>query len=160
MYEKLEKYMVIPIPGEGYEVHGQWKDDIHDLRTRILFDYRTYKIITAEVQATGIPFDICHQGVRSIDKLIDMQVGPSFNRFVKEEVMGANGCVHIGELVLGSVKAALQAASRQIPDWIDEDEYTSKWAVWEALYKNQCVYFAQPDEKMLKPEEIHEKLGK
>ena len=160
MYEKLEKYIVTPIPNKGYEVQGQWKDDVHDLRTRILFDYHTYKIIDAEVEASGIPFDICQQGIKSIKNLIDVQVSPGFNKLVKEQVMGKKGCVHVGELVLGSVKAALQAASREIPDWVDEDDYTNKWAGWESLYKNQCVYFAQPEENMLKPEEIHDKLGK
>ena len=160
MYEKIEKYTVNPVPNRGYEVFGQWKDDVHDLRTHILFDYQTYKIIDAKVEASGIPFDICHQGIRSLDKLIGVQVGPGFNKLVKTEVMGQQGCVHIGELVLGSVKAAVQAASRQIPEWMDPEDYTTKWAGWEALYKNQCIYFAQPGEEMLKPDQIHEKLGK
>ncbi len=160
MYERIEKYIVNPVPNRGYEVRGQWKDDVHDLKTHILFDYQTYKIIDAKVEASGIPFEICQQGIKSLETLIGVQVGPGFNRLVKEQVMGQNGCVHVGELVLGSVKAAVQAASRQIPDWMDEKDYTTKWAGWESLYKNQCVYFAQPEGEMLKPDEIHDKLGK
>jgi len=128
VYEKLEKYTVNIIPNTGYEVQGQWQDDVHDIRTRILFDYYTYKILAAEATGVGTPFEVC----------------PGFNRVVKEKVMGKNGCMHIYELVMNSIKSALQAAARQVPDWVEDDDYQTRWTGWEMLYKDKCIYFSQP----------------
>lgn len=144
MYEKLEKYTVNIIPNTGYEVQGQWQDDVHDIRTRILFDYYTYKILAAEATGVGTPFEVCHQGLSIIGNLVGEQVRPGFNRVVKEKVMGKNGCMHIYELVMNSIKSALQAAARQVPDWVEDDDYQTRWTGWEMLYKDKCIYFSQP----------------
>ena len=64
MYEKLERYEVNLIPGKGYEVQGQWKDDIHDIRTRIVFDYLTYKVREAEAEVVSAPLTSARKGLR------------------------------------------------------------------------------------------------
>ncbi len=145
MYEKFEKYTVNNIPGVGYEVLGQWKDDIHDLRSRILFDYYTYQVIDAEAHAESLPFEICQQGIDKIKNIVGLQAGPGFNQQVKQHLRGKDGCIHLAELVGNSLKSALQAASRTTPDWVDGDDYKERWAAWESLFKNTCIYFSQPD---------------
>lgn len=155
MYEKSEKYTVKVIPHKGYEVKGCWQDDIHCLKSRIVFEYKTNKIIEAEIEAEKIPFSICSQGVQSIKNLIGQQVGPGFYNVVKAKVMNEGGCIHVGELVLGSVKAAIQAASREMPEWVDEEDYKARWAVFSSIYKDKCIFFAQPDAETKALELLH-----
>ncbi|HEX3011427.1 MAG TPA: hypothetical protein VHQ70_05220, partial [Syntrophomonadaceae bacterium] len=40
--------------------------------------------------------------------------------------------------------ALIQAVSREIPDWMDDDAYINKFFEMEKLYRNKCVYFSQP----------------
>jgi len=146
MYEQSEKYTVNLVPGKGYEVLGQWKDDIHDIRTRLLFDYYTYQIIEAEATGVATPFgDVCNIGLDNMRKMVGVQVGPGFNGKVKKLLMGKSGCIHLGEMVINSFKAGLQASSRLIPDWVDQEDYNNRWAMWSSFYKDSCIYFAQPE---------------
>jgi len=145
MYEKFEKYTVNNVPGIGYEVWGQWKDDIHDIRSRLVFDFHSYKVLEADAQAVSIPFDICQQGIDNIKYIVGEFAGPGFNKKVRQYLMGSNGCIHLAELVGNSLKSVLQAASRETPEWVDEEEYNKRWGVWEALFKDTCIYFSQPD---------------
>ncbi|MBO8159946.1 DUF2889 domain-containing protein [Thermosyntropha sp.] len=156
MYEKIERYVVKIIPHKGYEVTGYWQDDIHDLKSRIVFDYKTYKIIEAEVEAEKTPFSICSEGINCIKNLIGKQVGPGFYKTVKSELMSPEGCIHVGELVMGSVKAAIQAASREIPEWVDIEDYKTRWEAWGSIYKDKCIFFAQPDAETKALKMLHE----
>ncbi|SHG98198.1 Protein of unknown function [Thermosyntropha lipolytica DSM 11003] len=156
MYEKSEKYVVKVLPHKGYEVIGYWQDDIHRLKSRIVFEYKTNKIIAAEVEAEKTPFPICTQGIQSIKNLIGKQVSPGFYNVVKANVMNKDGCIHVGELVLGSVKAAIQAASREMPEWVEEEDYKARWAVFSSIYKDKCIFFAQPDAETKALQMLHE----
>ncbi|MDD3268095.1 MAG: DUF2889 domain-containing protein [Syntrophomonadaceae bacterium] len=144
MYEKTENYKVRLIPEVGFEVNGQWKDDIHDIRSRIVFDFASFKILEAEASALKTPFSICPQGLQSIDKLIGLEVGAGFNRQVSKVLLGTVGCVHLSELVMNSVNSLVQAASRGIPSWVPEKEYAQRWTDWIKMYKDRCIYFSQP----------------
>ncbi len=145
MYQKVEKYTVNEIRQQGFEVLGEWKDDIHDLRTRILINIYNFKIVEAEASGDGVPFEICHQGMHKIQDIIGASIGPGFSRIVRSKIMGPDGCTHLGELMLGSVKAFIQAASRQVPDQEDEALYAARWDEWMSHYSDQCIYFSQPN---------------
>lgn len=143
MYEKLERYEVNMIPDKGYEVRGQWKDDIHDIRTRILYDYTTYKVLEAEAEIVSAPFDICQQGVESIKELVGVTVGGGYMKTIREKIKSQTGCLHVGELAEYSVTAALNCAAREMPDSFDAEEYNQRWAFWQNAYKDCCIYFSQ-----------------
>ncbi|MEN6325693.1 MAG: DUF2889 domain-containing protein [Syntrophomonas sp.] len=144
MYEKTENYKVCTIPEVGFEVKGLWQDDIHDIRCRIIFDFANFKILEAEATVVNTPFAICPQGVQSIKNIIGLEVGPGFNRQVKQALLGKAGCVHLCELVMNSVNSLVQASSRDIPSWIPEEEYAQRWTDWIKMYKDRCIYFSQP----------------
>lgn len=143
MYEQIERYQVRDIPKVGYEILGEWKDDVHHLQTRLVFNYYTFQIDEAEAWGLGTPFDICHQGLNSITNIIGQQVGPGFHRGLNRKVIGPQGCMHLADMILNSIKAALQAASREIPDWVEKDDYANRWASWDILFKNKCIYWSQ-----------------
>lgn len=145
MYEKLERYKVNLVPYRGYEVHGQWKDDIHDIRTRILFDFLSYEVLEADVEVVAAPFDICRQGVDIIKELVGLKAGSGYIKTIREKIMSQQGCMHIGELAQYSLTAALNCAAREIPEWVDPKEYNQRWAFWQKAYKDCCIYFSQPD---------------
>lgn len=146
MYKKTEEYIVNPRPEvNGFEVIGRLKDDVHNLETRIIIDIYQFTITEASCSGDRVPFPICRQGMENIASLIGEKVGPGFNRVVRQKVMGAKGCTHTGELMLGSIKAFIQAASRETPEWVDSDYYNERWQEWIGHYSGQCVYFSQSD---------------
>ena len=154
MYIKREQYTVNILPNRSFEILGEWKDDAHDLKTRIVFAYDTFSISSAEVRADNIPFDICQTGLNSIKNLIGVQLSPGFNKAVNERLTGEEGCMHLAELVSNSARALIQALSREKPEWADPKEYYQVLTIWGNLYKNKCVYFAQPEFERQNPEEI------
>jgi len=156
VYEKIESYQVEIVAGIGYEVRGKFKDDIHDLNSRIVIDVNNFTVVEAEIEAAGVPFELCHRGISNIDSIIGASVGLGFSRIVNQHIMGKQGCYHLGELVLNSVKAFLQAASREGPDWLDENEVQDRWSEWVNNYKNICIYFSQP---CISPQDIQKSLG-
>ncbi|MDD3897974.1 MAG: DUF2889 domain-containing protein [Syntrophomonadaceae bacterium] len=145
MYEKLERYEVNMIPDKGYEVRGQWKDDIHDIRTSIVFDYQTYDVVEAEAELVSAPFDICQEGIKAIKELVGVKAGGGYMRTIREKIMCPTGCMHVGELAEYSITAALNCAAREMPDWVDEEDYNQRWNVWQHAYKDCCIYFSQED---------------
>ncbi len=145
MYEKIEKYTVNYLEPRWGEILGEWKDDIHDLKTRVLIDGATFQIVEAEAIGSGVPFEICHKGMDKIKDIIGESIGPGFSKAVRTKLQGPGGCTHVGELMLGSVKAFIQAASRQTPEWVDQEYYESRWKEWLNYYSDQCIYFSQPN---------------
>ncbi|HEX3011527.1 MAG TPA: DUF2889 domain-containing protein, partial [Syntrophomonadaceae bacterium] len=144
MYEKTERYSVEAIPGRGFEIRGVWQDDVHDIHTRILVDIKSSEIAEAEAQGSSVPFAICHEGMKCIKSIEGIKIGPGLTKAVYQELTGEKGCIHLAELVVNSVKALIQAVSREIPDWMDDDAYINKFFEMEKLYRNKCVYFSQP----------------
>ncbi len=145
VYERSERYTVNIVPDVGYEVRGEWQDDIHHIRTRMVFDYNTYQVLEAEAEEISTPFSICNQGIQSIKNLVGEPVTPGFSKLVNQKVAGKEGCIHVAEMVLNSVRAGLQGASRNIPEWVDDQDYANRWSNWELLYKDKCIYWSQPD---------------
>lgn len=146
MYKKTEEYIVNPRSDvNGFEVIGRLKDDVHDLETRIIIDIYQFTITEAFCSEAGVPFPICHKGIEQLSGLIGQKVGPGLARAVRQTVMGPQGCTHAGELVLGSIKAFIQAASRETPEWVDSGYYDKRWEEWMGYYSDQCIYFSQPD---------------
>lgn len=157
MYQKTERYSVQEIPPLGYQVLGEWIDDAHHIFLDITFDFATQSVVDARAWAEKYPFPVCPQGFGAVSKLIGVQVTPGFSKLVRQTLENPEGCIHVSELVLGAVKAALQASSRQVPDWADEKEYHRRWQAWENLYRGRCVYFASDT---LKPHEVQEVVNK
>lgn len=144
MYEKIEKYTAEEIPGRGFEIRGVWKDDLHELHSRLVIDMDTYKIIEADAEGANIPFEICSEGLKCIKNIEGVTIGPGLNRVVNQKLTGPTGCIHLAEMVMNSVKALIQAASREIPDWIDDEVYLTRFAQWEKMYRDKCIFFSQP----------------
>lgn len=144
MYEKIERYEIKDVPGIGFEILGYWQDDLHDLRTRVVFNAHNFTIEEAEVEAVRVPFELCHEGLKTIDSIKGKDIGSGFGKMVGRLLMGKQGCYHMGELIMGSIKAVLQAASRACPEWMPEDIYRSRWVEWIDKYRDVCIYFAQP----------------
>lgn len=160
MYQKYERYTVDQLEPHIYQVKGEWKDDIHDLRTSILIDIHRFQIVDAVAHSQGVPFEICHQGINKAKDIIGSDIGPGFSRTVRKIIMGPEGCTHLGELMLGSIKAFIQAASRQVPDQSLEELYAARWNEWMNHYSDGCIYFSQPDISREEIEQAIIKAGK
>lgn len=145
MYSKIEEYTVKDVEGVGFEVKGRWQDDIHDLELRLVLDVHFFSIVEAELTPIRVPHELCHQGIRSLERLKGMVIGPGFSKQVNRALVGPNGCYHAAEMVVNGFKAIVQSGSRRRPDWMDEELYASRWQEWVDKYKDICVYFAQPN---------------
>jgi len=143
LYKKMEEYEVDLVPGIGYQVIGHWKDDIHDIKTRILFNYTTYEVVEAEAEGLSIPFDVCYKGMDSIKELVGVKAGGGYIRAVRKILMGKDGCMHVGELAQNSLTAALNCVVRKTPEWADPEDFENRWKTWQTIYKDRCIYFSQ-----------------
>lgn len=145
MFKKQEIYRVDDVRDVGFEVTGLWEDDIHQIRSRLVLNVFSFSISEAEIEAVKVPHDVCQEGMQNIRYLKGVNIGPGFNKLVSQITNGDKGCSIVGDMVLNSIKAVIQAGSRQRPDWMDADLYRGRWAEWMEKYKDICIYFAQPD---------------
>ncbi|MDO4539964.1 MAG: DUF2889 domain-containing protein [Syntrophomonadaceae bacterium] len=156
LYGQSESYVVDQVEG-AYEIRAHFEDDLHEIRTRVVFDYETYCIKEAEVTGIRLPFPVCQQAMDKMQQLVGVQAGPGFARRVKEIVGGAQGCTHLVEMVSKSMKNALYGSSRSIPEWADPEDYKQRWSGWEVVFHGSCLYFSQPDALKGMLEKVHNK---
>lgn len=157
MYQKYERYTVEQLKPQLYQIKGEWKDDIHDLQTTLLIDILKFQIVDAKANGQGVPFAICHQGISKVKDMIGSDIGPGFSHTVKKNIMGPEGCTHLGELMLGSIKAFIHATARKVPSKNLEALYDAKWNEWMNHYSDGCIFFSQPG---ITREEIIEAITK
>lgn len=157
MFKKQELYRVESVPDVGFEVSGLWEDDIHEIRSRVVLDVFSLSISEAEVEAVRVPSKICLSGLQNIKYLRGVNIDTGFTKLVNQITSGDQGCSIIGDIVINSIKAIIQAGSRQRPEWMDAELYDSRWTEWMEKYKDICIYFAQPGISM---GEIKKCIGK
>jgi len=87
---------VVPI---GEPLHGMW------MRITVGEDM---VIRACEASSDFTPFAICPQAAPNFAVLAGVQIGPGFNRAVKEKVGGALGCTHLRELLAQMATVAHQ----------------------------------------------------
>jgi Protein of unknown function (DUF2889). len=149
MFYKQELYRVESVRDVGFEVAGIWEDDLHKIRSRLVLNVFSFSITELEVEAVKVPHEICLAGWQNINHLKGVNIGPGFNKLVNQMTSGDQGCSVVGDIVINSIKALIQAGSRQRPDWMAAELYEGRWMEWMEKYKDICIYFAQPDVSMI-----------
>lgn len=99
-------------------------DPIHNMRIRLCVD-ETMLVRTVETTIDDSPFNICAD-ITPVFKILEgLQIGPGWNRRVREKLGGVRGCTHLVEM-LGPIATAtyqtLYPALKRRRENLPEDE--------------------------------------
>ena len=83
-------------------------ESLHEMRIRVTID-KEMRIQAAEAETEWSPFNTCPGGADTFSKLAGVQIGPGWNRKVRELIGGVNGCTHITEMLAQLATTAYQA---------------------------------------------------
>lgn len=79
-------------------------EPIHNMRIRLTVD-ETMTVMAVETTIDDSPFDLCGNITPAFKILEGLQIGPGWNRRVREKLGGVKGCTHLVEM-LGPVATA------------------------------------------------------
>lgn len=152
MYKRSIEIEVEVVHKVGYRSHAVFQDHNHHLELMMLFQVGTGLVLEAEAKLVRAPFPECQLGIESIQNLIGFPaVSFKSSREIFKLIAGPQGCTHLAEMVVESVKARLQAADYQKPDWIDPELTAKRQQKWENNWANSCIHYTEP---YWKPHEI------
>lgn len=81
---------------------------VHDLTIRLFIKGPGLLIEDVEVDMNHVPRDECLRTRDSLNPLIGKSIAPGFTQWVKENLGGPRGCIHLNSLLLAMAPAALQ----------------------------------------------------
>jgi hypothetical protein len=93
---------------KSYSFPNQFRGDVaageplHDMWMRVTID-DDFTIIAAEASIEAAPFFICDETAPHIGQLVGLRIGRGFREKVKELFGGSKGCMHLVELLLGTI---------------------------------------------------------
>lgn len=145
MYSRSMSIDVEMVQGVGYRATGTFEDWHHHLKTSLLFELGTSKVLEADAVIIRVPFEECKIGVSSIKKLIGLDMNQKgTTRQIFELLAGPGGCTHLAELVVECFKARIQAFGKERPDWVDPDLLDRAFRAYELNFANTCIHFTPP----------------
>lgn len=71
---------------------------VHHMMIAFLID-NDFTIRDVEARMLAVPWKDCPEATAAYRRLIGLQIGPGFNRQVRERVGGEAGCVHLTDLI-------------------------------------------------------------
>lgn len=105
-----EKSIQVKLPEPGrLEVTASLKDNFHEIETLLVFEPVTKTILEAQAKMHRTPFDICPEAGVKLDRLVGLALKPGISKIIGELVGSTQGCAHLTDLVLDSLRAVFQA---------------------------------------------------
>ena len=145
MYRRTIDISVEMIHKVGYRSHAVFQDHNHHIELTMLFQVGTGIVLEAEANLIRAPFPECQMGIKSVQNLIGFPaVSFKSSREIFKLTAGPTGCTHLAEMVVESVKARLQAADYQRPDWIDPEITEKRYQMWENNWADTCIHYTKP----------------
>jgi len=97
---------------------------IHNMRIRLTVD-DTMTVMAVDTVIDDSPFNVCGNITPAFNVLVGLQIGPGWNRRVREKLGGIKGCTHLVEM-LGPIATAtyqtLYPALKRRRESLPEDE--------------------------------------
>lgn len=90
-------------------------EPIHEMWLRLTLDL-DLNILDAAASTEYAPFNHCHSISRAYQALIGLQIGPGWNRAVKDRLGGVKGCTHLTELLGPMATSAYQTMYEALRD--------------------------------------------
>ncbi len=145
MYRRTIDIEVEMIHKVGYRSRTVFQDHNHHLELTMLFQVGTGIVLEVEAKLIRAPFPECQLGIEAVKNLIGFPaVSFKSSKEIFNLTAGPTGCTHLAEMVVESVKARLQAADYQRPDWIDPDLTEKRHQMWENNWANTCIHYTDP----------------
>lgn len=145
MYKRRIEIEVEMIHKVGYRSKAVFEDFNHHMELTMLFEVGTGKVLEADARLIRAPFPECEKGIQAVKNLIGY---PAVSFKSRKEIFqlaaGPKGCTHLAELILESVKARLQAADYERPDWVDPTLTEKRYKMWENNWANTCIHYTEP----------------
>ena len=98
--------------GEGvFRAVARIIDPFHEIEVALRVSAADLTIIEAQAEMIRTPYsDYCSNSMLHIDTLVDVQIGPSLHRNVRDAVGGDCGCPYLVDLVVQACKLAIVTA--------------------------------------------------
>lgn len=78
----------------------------HSIRVQLIIDADSKQIVDASGEMLKVPFGICHQTLRHLDRLRGLTIERGVSKKVSAAVGKNTGCVHLVEAVMSAVRLA------------------------------------------------------
>lgn len=99
-------------------------EPIHNMKLRLTVD-ETMTVRAVDCAVDYSPFTICPNITPAFDVLVGMEIGPGWNRRVREKLGGTKGCTHLVEMLAPIATATYQTlypALKRRRENLPEDE--------------------------------------
>jgi len=93
------------------EVKVALKDKFHEIETLLVIDPETKTILDARAKMIKTPFDICPETGAKIERLAGLIIRPGISKVIGELIGHNQGCAHLVDLVLDSLRAVFQTTN-------------------------------------------------
>ncbi|MPY71920.1 MAG: DUF2889 domain-containing protein [Alphaproteobacteria bacterium] len=85
---------------------------IHDMWVRLTLD-ENVEIREVEVKMDGVPYEICPAIEAAFQKLKGLRIGGGWNRKLRELLGGAQGCIHVVDLLRPVATVGFKTVNRE-----------------------------------------------
>ncbi len=109
LFERNKAVKVNQLEGNILEVTAHMKDNFHEIKTVIEFDNTSKTVIDARAEMITVPFDLCLEVCARMKGLAGLRLQKGVGRSVQEIIGKKQGCSHLFDLTMDSMKALVQA---------------------------------------------------
>ena len=124
---------------------GSILDQVHNIAIELVINIETLEIISADGQMVKVPFDTCKPAIDNLKDIVGMKLDPGITNRVADAVGGKNGCIHLSEVTVETIRLAansifgIKCGGR---DWregrLSDEEF---WGRVKPLLKGTCLVF-------------------
>ncbi|MDD2752384.1 MAG: DUF2889 domain-containing protein [Candidatus Omnitrophica bacterium] len=121
-------------------VEGYLKDDFHHISCILYLGYPSFEIKAVEVDFLAVPMQACREAAKIKDSLLGLKIKPGFLTRIRKSVGGAQGCIHLAELLYDMGQVAFQSSRKIINRTISDAEIEEKS---REFMQGRCVAFKE-----------------
>ncbi len=121
-------------------VEGYLKDDFHHITCVLHLEYPSFEIKAVEVGFLAVPMQVCKEAARIKDSLLGLKIKPGFLSKIRRSVGGAQGCIHLAELLYDMGQVAFQSSRKIINRTVSDAEIEEKS---REFMQGRCVAYKE-----------------
>lgn len=133
IYERNVNSAVRQLDDEHILVGTSMLDLNHSMRVELKINTKTNEIVDALSETTKVPLKACDYPQGHIKKIIGLKIERGINRKLIQTLGGSDGCTHLYELTLASVRLTFNVLMGLRYDWdqwvsrsLPDDEFTKQ----------------------------------
>lgn len=111
VFERHKNIQVNVIDENKLEIIAHMKDKFHEIKTSLVLNSDTLTVEQASAEMIIVPFDLCREVTVKMNELVGLELKRGILKWVQEIIGKNKGCAHLVDLVIDSVKAAVQVSA-------------------------------------------------